>query len=52
MKAVERRDDGDPRITSLADRPRQRSCEPRLAGTRRPGDAEQEPRARCVDRRE
>jgi len=52
MKPVERRDDGDPRTTPLADRRRQRSRERRLAGTRRPGDAEQEPRARCVDRRD
>jgi hypothetical protein len=52
MKTVERRDDDDPRTTPLADRRRQRSRKRRLAGTRRTGDAEQEPTARRVDPRE
>jgi hypothetical protein len=52
VKAVERRNDGDPVTSLFADQPDQRSREPRLAGTRRPGDSEQESPPRCVDCRE
>jgi hypothetical protein len=52
VKAVERRDDSYARTTPLADGRRQRSRKRRLAGARRTGDAEQEPLARGVDRRE
>jgi hypothetical protein len=52
MKAVERRNDGDPITSLFADRPGQRSRQRRLARTRRPGDSEQESPPRCVDCRE
>jgi len=52
VKAVERRDDNDPGATPLADGSRQCSRKRRLAGTWRTGDAEQEPPARRVERRE
>jgi hypothetical protein len=52
VKAVERRNDGDPVTSLFADQPDQRPREPRLADTRRPGDSEQESPPRCVDRRE
>jgi hypothetical protein len=52
VKAVERRDDGDSCAALLGDRRRKRSRERRLAGPRWPRDAEQEPPARRVDRRE
>jgi hypothetical protein len=40
MKAVERRNDGDPVTSLFPDRSGQRSGQRRLAGTRRPGDSE------------
>jgi hypothetical protein len=52
VKAVERRDDGDSRAALLGNRRRKCSRERRLAGPRWPRDAEQEPPARRVDRRE
>jgi hypothetical protein len=49
MKSVERRDNGDPWAPFLDDGRGQRPRERRLARTRRPGDAEEEPPARQVD---
>jgi hypothetical protein len=49
MKTVQRRNDSESRTTLLANRRRQRSRERRLPCSGRPGDAEQEPPARCVD---